>query len=52
MNDLRDLAAKIEATAVAHIAWPQAREAVANLIDHLCAKAGHEEAIKKLAEKD
>ncbi len=52
MSDLRDLAAKIEAIACEHIAWPQAREAIANLIDHLCAKAGHEEAIRKLAERE
>lgn len=51
-SDLRDLAAQIEAVAKEHIAWPAAREAIANLLDHLHAKAGHEELVKKLADTE
>ena len=42
-SDLRDLASKIETLCVEHIAWPKAQAAVANLLDHLRAMAGHEE---------
>lgn len=42
-SPLRDLIAKISATAQSHIAFPQAADAIRNLTDHLSAIARCEE---------